>query len=595
MKLRPYQQAIQDAIFHQWKTVRSTLVVAPTGTGKTVVFATVIRRLFPKRVMILAHRQELIWQAREKIQRVTGLKVDVEMGEYKAEIDTNLFKTRSSVIVSTVQTHVAGGDGAGRIGKFNPMDFGCLIIDEAHHATSPSYRRIIDYYKTNPNLVVLGVTATPDRADEEALGQVFDSVAYDYEILDAIHDGWLVPIEQQFISTEIDFSGIRTVAGDLNLADLDVVMTAEKPLQGVVRATVEAMYGFNENYLTQFPVEKWPEKFLDIEPKKAILFTTSVNHASVSCNIFNRYTSGLAAFLCGKTDKEERKMIISDFAKGKIKIICNCGVLTEGFDDSGVEIISMGRPTKSRALYAQMIGRGTRPHESIAHQLNDVTNPFLRRSMILRSKKPTCLVIDFVGNSGKHKLITTADILGGRVSDEAVQSAINLARSSGGKVRMDKLVEEEEEKQKKMKEAREQAAARKAKLVAKVTYKKQIVNPFDAMQIKPIANQPSDDGKILSEKQRARLRSFGYDPDSMEYARASQLLGILIDRMQNKKCTLKQAGLLERCGWSKQEALDMGFEQASKSIDAAAKNGWRKPVEMELKPVLAGETDDIPY
>ena len=98
--------------------------------------------------------------------------------------------------------------------KFDPQRFGVLIIDEAHHATSPSYRRVIDYYRTNPALKVLGVTATPDRADEEALGQVFQSVAFDYEVLDAIHDGWLVPIEQQMVHVEgLDYSSIRTTAG----------------------------------------------------------------------------------------------------------------------------------------------------------------------------------------------------------------------------------------------------------------------------------------------------------------------------------------------------------------------------------------------
>jgi superfamily II DNA or RNA helicase len=201
--LRNYQRAASDATFAEWKDNPSTAVVLPTGCGKTILFADVIRRCSPKRAMVIAHREELIWQAKDKIQRTTGLACEIEMGNFKAQAD--LFG-KASVIISTVQTQTSGGDGGGRMGKFDPMQFGVLIIDECHHATSKSYRKIIDYYRTNPDLRILGVTATPDRADEEALGQVFQSVAYDYEILDAINDGWLVPIEQQMVNIEgLDF------------------------------------------------------------------------------------------------------------------------------------------------------------------------------------------------------------------------------------------------------------------------------------------------------------------------------------------------------------------------------------------------------
>ena len=169
--LRPYQSAASDAIFKEWQENDSTLVVIPTGGGKTILFADVIRRTFPRRALVIAHREELIFQARDKIQRVTGLHADVEMGEYRA--DGGLFRA-APVVVSTIQTQCSGGDGGGRMAKFDPQRFGVLIIDEAHHATSPTYRRVIDSYRTNPTLKVLGVTATPDRADEEALGQGAD-------------------------------------------------------------------------------------------------------------------------------------------------------------------------------------------------------------------------------------------------------------------------------------------------------------------------------------------------------------------------------------------------------------------------------------
>lgn len=559
MKLRPYQKSASDSVLNAWESAQSTLVVMPTGTGKTVLFADLIRRRLPGRTMVLAHRQELIWQARDKIKRVTGLDVDVEMGEYKSATDGNLFHPRSNVIVSTIQTHSSGGDGAGRMGKFNPLDFDTLIVDEGHHATSSSYVRVINYYKTNPKLKVLGLTATPDRADEEALGQVFESVAFDYEILDAINDGWLVPIDQQFVSIEdLDYSSIRTTAGDLNGADLDAVLTSEKPLHGMASSTLEI-----------------------IGSRRALVFAASVHHAEQLCEIFNRHQSGMAAVVSAKTDKDERKKIISDYAQGKFQIMCNCGVFTEGFDDSGVEVIIMGRPTKSRALYAQMAGRGTRPAESIASQLNNVLNGILRRGMIARSVKPSCLIVDFVGNSGKHKLVTTADILGGNVSDEAVDSAVSNATKSGKPVRMGKELEEEEKRQEEIKIKKLEAEARRARLVVKASYKTQKIDPFDVLKIKPVKERGWDKGRVLSEPQKRILREkMGLNPDDFTYGAAKQLLNKQFEIWGKAKesgvfaPTFKMMGILSKHGV---DATKLSFKQASATIDAIAKNGWKLP------------------
>ena len=553
MILRGYQNNAVTSTLECWKDGnRSALVVMPTGTGKTIVFSSIVKRKFPKRVMVIAHRQELIWQARDKIQRVTGFKVGVEMGEYKADSDSNLVHPKDQVVVSTVQTHVAGGDGGGRIGKFDPMDFGLLIIDEAHHATSPSYRKILNYYMTNPNLVVLGVTATPDRADEEALGQVFDTVAFDYEILDAINEGWLTPIDQQMVSIEsLDFSGVRTTAGDLNGADLAKIMESEKNLQGISGATIDI-----------------------IGNRRGIGFAASVNHAQILSEIFNRYRLGMSEWVSAGTKKEDRKKIISDFAQGKIQWLWNCGVFTEGFDDSGVEVISMARPTKSRALYAQMAGRATRPHESIAHSLNNSPNNAHRRWSIQKSPKPSCLIIDFVGNSGKHKLMSTADILGGNISDEAIEEAKKQVVRSGKPVRMQVALLEEEEKAQKMKEARDAEAAKKARLVAKTTYKSSRVDPFNILQIKAVKTRGWDKGKQFSDKQRSILKGIGYDPDDLEYVVGKQIIGAIFERREKNLCTLKQATLLKKFDCDP----NVSFDVASKTIDEIAKNGWRKPV-----------------
>ena len=560
MKLRPYQLEAERSTLKAWADGnRTALGVLPTGCGKTIVFASLIRSRLPGRTMVLAHRQELIWQARDKIEEVTGLTADVEMGEFKAAQEAGLFSPKAQVIVSTIQTHTAGGDGAGRMGKFDPMDFSTLIVDEAHHATSPSYRRAIDYYLTNPNLVVLGVTATPDRSDEEALGQIFGTVVFDYEILNAINDGWLIPIEQQMVSIEsLDFSKVRTTAGDLNGADLAAVMESEKNLHGIAHSTIDIA-----------------------GDRRGLGFASSVAHAKALSEIFNRHRYGMSNWVCAGTDKDERKKIIMDFAAGKIQWLWNCGVFTEGFDDSGVEIISMARPTKSRSLYAQMAGRGTRPHKSIAYRLNDAPAAVIRRMMIARSVKPSCLIIDHVGNSGKHKLMTTADILGGNVSEEVLEAAVSTAMRAKGPVRMDKVIEDEEEKLAAMKAKRLAEEARRHRLVAKSTYKTTNIDPFDLLQIKPVKSRGWDQGKLFSEKQSNFLRQRGFNPDEMDYAKGKQLIGVMMNRFEKKLCTLKQASTLKKFGYD----VNMTFDQASATLDALASNNWQKPA--IIKPTEA--------
>lgn len=551
MILRNYQRNASDAVFREWRESGSTLVVMPTGTGKTVLFADILRRSFPRRGLVLAHRQELIFQACDKISRAARLKCEVEMGEYRAHTDGGLFG-RAQVVVSTIQTQTAGGDGGGRMTKFDPTHFGVLVIDEAHHACSPSYRRVLDYFRAgNPNIKILGVTATPDRADEEALGQVFETVAFDYEILDAIHDGWLVPIEQQMVSVDgLDYSGIRTTAGDLNGADLAAVMESERNLQGIAGPSIEI-----------------------IGSRRALVFTSSVKCAETICEIFNRHRSGMAAWVCGKTPKDDRRRILSEFSSGKVQVVCNCGVLTEGFDDPGVEVVIMGRPTKSRSLYSQMVGRSTRPLPGV---VDGPETPEERREAIAGSAKPSALIVDFVGNSGRHKLVTSADILGGNVSDEAVERAISKARKSGRPVRMAEVLDEEEERIKEERRLAEEA--RKARLVARAKYSTQSIDPFDVFQVEPVKPRGWDAGKQLTEKQRAMLARAGIDPDSLPYSQAKQMIGELINRYEKKLCTLSQAKVLRRFGYQ----TDVSFEKASELITAIKNNGWKRPQEVEM-------------
>lgn len=564
MKLRPYQRAAEDAVYREWKTVRSTLAVLPTGTGKTVLFADVIRRSFPKRALVLAHREELIFQAKAKVEKMTGFRVDVEMGDARADLPTGCLFGGPQVIVSSIQTQTAGGDGLGRMSRFDPLMFGILIIDEAHHATADSYRRVLDYYGQNPNLCILGVTATPDRADETALGQIYESVAFDYEVLDAIRDGWLVPVEQQMVNVEgLDYSGIRTTAGDLNGADLAAVLEEEKALHGIVTPTLDI-----------------------IGDRRTLVFAASVAQAERLCEVFNRHRKGSAAWICGKTDKVERRKALLRFADNTVQIMVNVGVLTEGYDNPGVQVVVMARPTKSRSLYAQMAGRATRPLDEIASALNDIPggDAKLRCAMIAASKKPSCLIIDFAGNAGKHKLITSADILGGKASVDALQNVMDRARKSGKPTRMDEAIAEEEQaiRQERQRKADAFAASNRERVTVKAKWNAQNVNPFDTFQIQPGQDRAWDQGKKLTDGQRNVLLKQKIDPDSIPYGQARQLLNELFRRWDAGLASFGQLKQLRKFDLP----VDVTREAASQLIDAVAGNGWKRPSDATVTTIL---------
>ena len=546
MRLRDYQEAAVEGVFREFGEHGSTLAVLPTGLGKTVLFAEVIRRMHERgtRAMVLAHREELITQAADKIRRVTGLDAQVEMGDQHVQ---DMFGEMPPVVVSTVQTHCAGGDGSGRMSKFAPDDFGLVVIDEAHHATSATYRRCVDWYRQNPGCRVLGVTATPDRADEAALGQVFESVAYEYGVLDAINGGWLVPIEQQMVTVgTLDFSGVRTTAGDLNQGDLAEVMEDERNLQGVAVPTVEIC-----------------------GDRRAIVFAATVQQAERLAEILNRYRPDRAAWVCGKTDREERRRTLADFRAGRLQFVVNVGVLTEGFDDAGVEVVVMARPTKSRALYAQMAGRGTRPSEDLAATLGDLGGAAERCAAIRASRKPKCLIVDFAGNAGRHKLCCSADILGGSVSDEATAEVARRVRESGRAV---DVAEELERVRREMAERKRRDAATRAHLQARAQFLVTKIDPFSQWDLTPVAERGWDRGRKFTPKQsQVLLDRIGVDPAKIPYSQGKQLLDEYFRRIQGGLASLKQAALLKRRGFSMPLKHDMAGRMISRMRE---RQGW---------------------
>ena len=420
-----------------------------------------------------------------------------------------------------------------------------ILVHNCHHSTSSSWVKVIEYYKNNPSLKVLGVTATPDRTDEEALGKVFQTVAFDYEIVDAIHDGWLVPIKQQMVRIDgLDFSGMRTTAGDLNGADLAEQMENEKNLHGVTSASIEI-----------------------IGDKSTIVFAASVKQAEMYAEIFNRHRPGMADWVCGMTKKEDRDLKVKAFKNRETQVMVNVAVFTEGFDYPGVEIIVQASPTKSRSKYSQMVGRSTRPLPGIVDLYE---TPEERRAAIAASAKPHCLIVDFCGNSGKHKLVSTADILGGKFTDEEIARAEKRVKEKQGSADM---TEELELAREELEAQKQEAIKQRAKIIAKARFSLVSVDPFDILQIEPERERGWDRGKTLSPKQNAFLLKNGINPAERSYHANKQILVELFSRMELKQASYRQIKALQKHGY---DTKTLSFNGASQILDSLAKNGWNK-------------------
>lgn len=520
----------------------------PTGTGKTVVFSHVIDQMHAKtgkRAIVIAHREELIDQAADKILQVTGRACDVEMGDRKA--DQNSF-WKSQTVVASVQTL----SQAKRIAKFNPAEFGLLVIDEAHHATADSYVKVIEHFK---GAKLFGVTATPDRSDNTALGKVFSKAAYVYDIEHAIHDGYLVPIHQRMVTVnELDFSQIRTQGGDLHGGELAAVMEREA---NVHKVTVPLMReaGF----------------------RKTLVFAASVHHGEMMTEILNRTNPGSAMMITGMTDKLVRAQVLRRYDDNEFQFLVNVGVFTEGFDDPGIEMVAIARPTKSRSLYCQMIGRGTRPLPGL---VDGIDYPSERKQRIAASNKPRIIVLDFVGNSGKHKLVTTADILGGNYDDDEKARAVKNVKAGKGTdmaLALDNARREiKAEKAKRLEEERKAEAERQRRkaIRAQAKYQSVDVDPFDIGNVQADRLHDKFAGREASDKQKAFLAKAGVpNTETMDFATAMRLTGEIMHRRQTGGCTFKQAHILKKYGYP----TNVSFDKAKLTIDAIAANGWKRP------------------
>lgn len=385
--LRWYQdEAVREVLRLKVQGHKTALTVLATGLGKTEIFCE-LARVWDGPVLVLAHRDELVQQARARLERRTGELVEIEQADFTAS-------QKARIVVGSVQT-VTQRPRMERLGKGR---FSLIITDECHHFLAPTFRRPLEYFDYD---FLLGATATPNRGDEKALGQLYEHVAYCMDVNDGIDGGYLVPIRgQTVIVTDIQIDGVDKVAGDLVAAQLDQAML--KSVEGIVKET------------------------LRLEPhRRAIGFFPGVATAELACQRFNAEQPNSTAFLSGKTPELERKRIMADFKAGKYKRMMNCMLFTEGLDVPDVSLIIQARPTMSLPLLAQMVGRGTRTLPGTVDRMPLKEQAEARRAAVSASGKPDCMVLDFIGNASKYAeaLMTPEDLLGGDYTEEEVKLA----------------------------------------------------------------------------------------------------------------------------------------------------------------------------
>lgn len=364
MKLRPYQQNAVESTELGWGTFRKQLGVLPTGGGKTVVFSHLAARQ-PGRTLILAHREELLEQAQSKLHASTGIRAEIEKAERHASRDAR-------VVVASVQSLI----GDNRRESWAPDHFNLVVVDEAHHALSDSYRKVLSRFDGHAR--VLGVTATPDRGDKRNLGEYFEAIPFEVGLFDLVKAGYLAPITLKSVPLEIDLSNVKQLAGDFSDSELG---TALEPYLQPIAQAIKRHASFRR-VLAFLPLIATSRKFVE------------------ACQ-----GAGLAAEHVDGTS-EDRTEILARFAAGGFDVLSNAMLLTEGYDDPGIDCVVVLRPTRSRPLYAQMVGRGTRIHET----------------------KDNLLLLDFLWMHDRHSVVRPAHLIA--KSDDEAKSMMKMTQGN---------------------------------------------------------------------------------------------------------------------------------------------------------------------
>lgn len=513
MELRPYQSEAIAAIREQWQSgKRRTLLVLPTGAGKTIVFCKLTEGLVRsgERVLIMAHRGELLDQAADKLFKATGLRSATEKAE------ETCLGSWFRVTVGSVQSL----QRPKRLEQFAPDYFDTIIVDEAHHCLSDGYQRVLQHFD---GANVLGVTATPDRGDMRNLGQYFDSLAYEYTMVRAIREGYLSPIKAETIPLTLDISAVSVQSGDFKLGDLG---TALDPYLHSIAEEMQTRC-MNRKTVVFLPLVKTSQKFRDI-----------LNEAGFR-----------AAEVNGES--ADRAEVLQDFAEGKYNVLCNSMLLTEGWDDPSVDCIVVLRPTKVRSLYCQMVGRGTRLYPGKDH----------------------LLLLDFLWHTERHELCHPAALIceNAEVAEKMTENIaeagcpvdIEEAEQTASE---DVVAQREEALAKKLAEMR----SKRRKLVDPLQFEMSIQSEDLSSYVPSFGwemGPPTD-------KQIATLEKLGIFADEIDCAgKAALLLDKLHKRNAAGLSTPRQIRQLERVGFL--HAGEWTFEAANKMISRIAATGWK--------------------
>lgn len=409
-----------------------------------------------------------------------------------------------------------------RLAQFSKDYFNTIIIDEAHHSISDSYQKILGYFD---EAKVLGVTATPDRGDMKNLGQVFDSLAYEYTLPRAIKEGYLSPIKALTIPLKLDLTGVGTQAGDYKASDIDTAL---------------------DPYLYQIA----DEMLKYCKERKTVVFLPLIKTSQKFCKILNEKGFRSAEVNGNSID---RGTVLADFDSGKYNVLCNSMLLTEGWDCPSVDCVIVLRPTKVRGLYCQMVGRGTRLCEG----------------------KKDLLLLDFLWHTERHELCRPAHLIC-ESPEVAEKMTENIAKAG-----MPVDIEQAEEK------AKEDVVAQREEALAKQLAemkkrKRKLVDPLQyemSIQAEDLSSYVPAFGwecSPPSDKQKATLEKLGIFPDEIDNAGKAQLL---LDRLGKRRnlglTTPKQIRFLESRGF--QHVGTWQFESARNLIDRIAANNWHVP------------------
>lgn len=490
--LRPYQTEAIEAINEHWQDWQRELLVLPTGCGKTVVFNEIARQKAPG-VLILAHRDELIEQARQKFGGDTG--------KIKADENSVL-----PVTVGSVQTMCRR--------TYDSDLFSTIIVDEAHHAVSPSYQSILRQF---PDAKVLGVTATADRADKKNLGQYFDGIAYQYPLKKAVEEGWLCNISARTVPIDIDFSNVKVSVGDFEVNS--IAETLEPYLPEIAKAIAE--YAADRKTVVFLPLVSIAKEFRDILE---------------SVGLDAREVNG---------QSNDRKEILEWFDKaGPGSVLCNAMLLTEGWDCPSVDCVVVLRPTKVRALYTQMIGRGTR----------------------LSPGKKDLLILDFLWLCQKHNLCKPAHLVTDQVEDQQTVAK----RSESEEIDLfDALTDAEEQRKNRLAEELRKQKKKKSKLINPL----ELFSLLDDIGLADYEPSFKWEEADASQKQIDALEKFGIDAEGITKGYACRIMDTVIGRSRKGLATMKQVRLLNRFGY---DAAKMSMDEATKKISRLAAVGWQR-------------------